>query len=707
VGNLVLLHPWLLLGLLGASLPIIIHLIGKRRAPVVRFAAFDFLVAVNKRLARRERLRQLLLLLMRVAAVIALVLAASRPMPARPATVGDATRRLVMVIDASASMGYVHEGTTLLERAKKQARDLLTHLTPADAVSLVIAGTEVRAAFQNPTVDHQAVRAAIDAVGQPAGVADIGTAIDTGLAQLGATGGGAQLVILSDLAENSFEHLRPTALDPAPEVRLIDPAEREQQVALGNVGIESLRIVSGQDAATERRFELIVRNWGSAPVAKRALELVIGDDVVVRAYVDLPPRGVEEKVLTHNFEGPGVFDGQVRLVAEPADGFPTDDAMRFVTQIVPGIRVLAVNGDPRTTPYEDELFFLERALEAVPKGEPPIALRIVTLEELPDTELEGFNVVVLANVGELPPAELTRLRELLKAGGGLLFTLGDRVRFEEANELFGDLLPFPLRDLHRAADADAGTPPIGIGDLDWDHPVLAGLGQPLEQSLRPSRTARYFNLGVGAGLKTRPVLRFDNGAPALIERRGDDQRVMLLTTSVDVDFTDLPLRSGFPALLQRTVRYLARAVEIPGAEGVRTGGAVEIAVPTGVKGVALTSPSGARRVVTVEEGVPRVRFDQLTEIGQHKIELQRGNDWAAEPRLDVMVNPSLEESDFMPVSAERISEALGGETRKSAISVVVGTGEEGDPFAARGFATYLLVVLGLLFVGESLLASRG
>ncbi len=59
------------------------------------------------------------------------------------------------------------------------------------------------------------------------------------------------------------------------------------------------------------------------------------------------------------------------------------------------------------------------------------------------------------------------------------------------------------------------------------------------------------------------------------------------------------------------------------------------------------------------------------------------------------------------MSAERISEALGGESRKHAVSVVVGAGETGDPFAARGFGTYLLVILGLFFVGESLLASRG
>ncbi|MBI3179901.1 MAG: BatA domain-containing protein, partial [Deltaproteobacteria bacterium] len=85
VGSWTWLHPWLLAGLAGAALPVIIHLIGRRRAPTLRFAAFDFLVEVNKRLARRERLRQILLLITRTLAVAAIAFAVARPLPVRPA----------------------------------------------------------------------------------------------------------------------------------------------------------------------------------------------------------------------------------------------------------------------------------------------------------------------------------------------------------------------------------------------------------------------------------------------------------------------------------------------------------------------------------------------------------------------------------------------------------------------------------------------
>lgn len=712
MGSFVFMHPWLLAGLAAASLPILIHLIGRRRAPTVRFAAFDFLLAVNKRLARRERLRQFLLLLLRTLAIAALVAAISRPMPKRDqAGATDSNRRLVLVIDASASMGYRRDGTTLLDQAKSHAREAISHLQPGDSVALVIADAEVRTPFQSPTIDHDAARAAIAAIDEPNGVADLGAAIDNGLAQLGDDGAGAVLVVISDLSQNSFEGLRPSTLEPPPEVRLLDAASpllrEDEPLSLGNVAIESVRIEHSREVASERQFKVMIRNYGNHSVTGRVIELVIGGTVTHRGFLEVPARGTEEKILTHNFDGPGVFRGTVRLVADDDDGYPIDDAVSFVTEVMPGVRVLAVNGDPRMTPYEDELFFLERALQAVPRGDPPIDLRIVALSELADVDFAGFDVVLLANVGSLTDAVLSKLRSFVDDGGGLLFTVGHNVDFEAMNAQVGSLLPHPLRDLHREADVNAGTPPIGIGGMDWDHAILAGLGMEVGQSLRASRTSSYFNLGVGSGIKSRAVLRFENGAPALIERRSGPGRVMMLTTSIDIAYSDIALRSAFPPLIQRTVRYLADAVASAAPGQARAGGTVEIALPTGARGIALISPLGVRREVKVAEGSGRrAVFRDIQGLGFHTAEVLR-DAWSAEARLDIAVNPFLEESDFMPVSAERVSEALGGDRDDSDFSVLVGAGAQTDPFEARGYGSYLLIALCLFFVGESLLASRG
>ena len=710
MGSLNLLHPWLLTGLAGASLPVLIHLIGRKRAPNVYFAAFDFLMAVNKRLARRERLRQLLLLLLRTAAVVALAMAAARPMPLQHAAAATANRRVALVVDTSGSMAYKRDGSTLLDRAKKQGREVLSHLQPGDGITLVVAGAEVRAHASVPTLNHSEVRTALDAIEAPEGVADLGGAIDKALSQMGSDGSGVSLVVLSDLSQNSFDHLRPTAMDPPPEIHLVDAAERRTPTPLGNLAVERVTVERSADSAAERQFKVVVRNHGGEAVTARPVELRIGGTVTQRGYIDVPARSSAEKTLTHTFDTPGVFPAEVRLAASDADGYDRDDAMQVVVDVARGVRVLAVNGEPRTTPYEDELFFVERALAAVPKGDPPITLSIVEPGQLSDggTDLTGFDAVILANVEALPDPQIAKLKEFAQNGGGILFTMGPQVHFERANAAFGDLLPHPLRDLHLAADPAAGTPALGIGDFDWDHPILQGLGMNAEESLRASRTARYFSLDVGAGVKARTLLRFENGAPALVEeRRGTSGRVMLLTTSVDLDFSDLPLRTAFVALLQRTVRYLARAVDATASVGVRVGGAAEVPVPTGALGLALVSPSGERLEQVLKAGTGgRARFVDLDETGFYQAQVLHKT-WEREPRLDVAVSAALEESDFMPVRAEHVSEALGGSQKGKAVSVTVGTSQQGDPFAIRGFASYLLLGLCLLFVSESLLAARG
>ena len=100
------LAPLMLIGLAGAAVPVIIHLIGRRRAPVRKFAAMDFLLGTKRRVARPLRLREFLLLALRVRACPALPLVIAKPFVSC-ARSGPAVARgpqaVVLVIDSTAS----------------------------------------------------------------------------------------------------------------------------------------------------------------------------------------------------------------------------------------------------------------------------------------------------------------------------------------------------------------------------------------------------------------------------------------------------------------------------------------------------------------------------------------------------------------------------------------------------------------------------
>ncbi|MEK7704034.1 MAG: BatA and WFA domain-containing protein [Myxococcota bacterium] len=704
-------HPWLLVGLAGAALPMIIHLIGRRRAPVIAFGAFDFLVAANRRLARRERLRQILLLIARTLAIVVLVLALARPRSADPAVAADAQRRLALIVDASGSMAYERHGTSLLDAAKGKARDLLTHLQPGDAATLIVAGAEVRQALTAPTADLDGVRRALDDITTPAGVADMGAAIAAAIGQLGADPAGAVLVIVTDASRNSFAHLVPSSTEHLPRIEIADAAGRDELSALANAAVTHVVLEPTRTVASEHTFRIEVHNYGAEPLARVPLQLSVDGQVTQRLLVDVGATTSTTRTLTTSFAAPGVYRCAVTL-ADPG-GYHVDDVAYFLAYVEGGVRLLLVDGDPSATPYDDELFFAHRALEVLPLGAPPIQMRTVTPSPQRDANLEALlpesDAVLLANVGDLADRDVQALRRFVARGGGILWTLGDKVAFERANERFGDLLPYALRDLHRAADPAAGTPALGIGEMDSSHPIFAGLGTAAEESLHASRTERYFNLDVGSGLKVRTLLRFDNGAPALVERAtADDGRSLALLTSIDVDMSDLALRSAFPPLLQRAVRYLAGAVEDRPSTDVRVGATLELPLPTGASEVRLVTPTGvAVAPSAMLDGHRRARFDALPTAGFYDVQLLRPKGWQTVPSLTAAIDPSLEESDFAPFPQGELADALGAERTAAVAARWFSPLGEHDPLATRGWASVLLAVLALLFIGESLLALRG
>ncbi|MBN1962707.1 MAG: BatA domain-containing protein [Deltaproteobacteria bacterium] len=709
MGGFTLLHPWLLLGIAAVSLPVIIHLIGRRRAPVVFFAAIEFLAAVNKRLARREKIRQILLLILRALAILALVFGVTRPVKQLSMISGNSKRNVALVIDTSASMAYQKDGLSLLENAKKLAGAMLSHLQPGDKATIITAGKEVRSLLSTPTSDITMSQSLLNHIEQTEGSADLGMAMDLALSQFADSQSKVTLVVVSDLAKNSFNSLRPTALTTLPEVRLIDAAKRKTLIALDNCAIENVSVESSPNSVNERRFSVSIRNYGANAVSGRGIELIINGEVKLRGYVDVAANSMATKLFTYQFAKSGVYDVTLRLLSDVNDGYQVDDLFFLGIEIVAGVKVLAVNGAPSVTPYNDEFFFFERALASVPKGDPFIDLQIVNVAFLNSgaSDLSKYDVVVLANVGTLPEQIVAKLVSFIMAGGGLFFTLGDNIQFERANKLFGNLLPHPLRDLHLADDPAARTPPLGIASIDWDHPILRSLETTAEDSLRSSRTSRYFNLDVGADRNTRIILQFDNGAPALVEAQPKGKgRVMMLTTSIDRDMSDLVLRPIFPALIQRTMRYLAKSIEQTGRLALRQGETAKISMPTGFNTLALITPSKERRIFT-SSPQHNITINGLNEVGYYRAEIIHANKYLREPRLDIGVCATLAESDFTPVQTAKVAAALGKNSSGDNFAISVGISDIDNPFEVRGISSLFLLAVCLIFISESLLASRG
>src|SRR5215469_15612265 len=131
----------MLAGLLGAALPVVIHLLNRRRDPVVDWGAMQFL-DLGRRARQRLRLTELLLMLARSGLLAAVALALARPYLAASAPSalaaggGGPARDVVLVVDGSAGMGRASGGTTPRTRALGWARRFVAGLAPGESVAV-------------------------------------------------------------------------------------------------------------------------------------------------------------------------------------------------------------------------------------------------------------------------------------------------------------------------------------------------------------------------------------------------------------------------------------------------------------------------------------------------------------------------------------------------------------------------------------------
>src|SRR5437764_116832 len=134
------LAPLMLVGVAALAVPIAIHLIGRRRARVVKFAALDFLLATKRRTARKFRLRERLLLALRAIACAAVAIALAKPYTSCSRKGPQVTRgpqAVVIVVDDSFASGVVIDGRPWIKTASDEARRILTQLGPEAEVAIV------------------------------------------------------------------------------------------------------------------------------------------------------------------------------------------------------------------------------------------------------------------------------------------------------------------------------------------------------------------------------------------------------------------------------------------------------------------------------------------------------------------------------------------------------------------------------------------
>jgi len=508
--------------------PIVLHLIMRRKSRHFEFPAMRFIQRRHEVNQRRLQLRHLLLLLLRAAAIALLAVALARPsIRLHGALSQEAPVAAALVFDTAPRMDYRQENQTRLEAAAEFGAWLLTQLPPESQIAV----QDTRggpAVFQ---VDRGTARERIERLQSVAHSQPLPPVIEEALRLLaGSELPRRELYVFSDLTQAAWPaeataRLRDRLAElPDVAVYLVDVGvPRPTNYALSAVQLSgqiladrsSLQLhseLSHLGGSGERTVELYMLDKDRQP-QKRSAQAVRLDQEESQP-VDFRVGGLEQ----------GTHQGLVRILGQ--DGLAADDVRYFTVEVKPAWEVL-IAAPP---PARRSALFLNAALapETFRKqGRARFVCQIVNLEELPRQDLDKYAAVWLLDPKPLPADLWRKLADYAAEGHGVAVFLG---RNAEPIDAFNEPLAQAvlagklLRQVERPQE-------VHLAPADFAHPVLTLLVRhagSIPWDLFP--VFRYWQIEKGEGAVV--VVPLSDGQPALLERVVGSGRALTMTTPI-------------------------------------------------------------------------------------------------------------------------------------------------------------------------------
>ena len=522
-------------------MPIVLHLIKREHARKIEFPSLMFLRRISKKTIRYQKLRHLLLLLLRVLAFLLIVLTFMRPYREKAqaaAGVGRVRSAHIILLDHSLSMGYQDRWS----RARKAAADIVKSAGSGDKFAVLQFSDRTLARTQLTADSSEALRQ-IESLELSDQATRYGQALRA--AEKFALEAGTEkriIHLVSDFQKNGWmAEDQDYRLGAGIELNPVDVGSEE----FSNLRIRDVRVLEPeQETAGMAGINASVTNFGGLDRKNARVSLLLDGRMAGEKRIDIAAgasQGVE-------FQLPGLSSGLHRVILEVEDSYLARDNRFYLTVEARGkTPVMVVEGRSpggRRSPS----FFLSRALNIEELS--PYKVNIVSPQSL---AISG-GLLIWNDAPGGTAAVQKKVQDYVKGGGGLAVILGESARPDDFNRSFGSWLPVKM-------EAPAGFPLrrpaenyVLMTDVRADHPIFRPFSQPHSGSFSSARFYKHARISAGPGIEV--PARFDNGDPALVTMHSGKGRVLIFASSADDSLNDLPLKAVYAPFWQQVLHYL-------------------------------------------------------------------------------------------------------------------------------------------------------
>ncbi|MCO6438392.1 MAG: VWA domain-containing protein [Phycisphaerae bacterium] len=594
------IHPGIAAAAFAAgALPVLIHFLSRRRFHRVPWAAMRFLRAAYQRSARRLRIENWLLLLLRVAAVLLVGAAVARPFVPAGEVVPERFRRMhrVLILDDSLSMQAVtSSGRTRLELALAFAEEFVDSLPSADGVSLITVSAPARAIIEDASRDRRVVRQVLDTLEPTQRADDLPGALNLArklLSESDYPSGNRAVYLISDFSGPAWaaskDHARTPASGAGLSSRVLDEVgelaeslsgrlpglifvpvgETEENVAITDIHLESPFTAVGLPA----RLVVRVSNLRERNAEDVALQIRRDEEILRRESLPrIESGGATDVVVGLELPSAGIHVLEASLVNAGEDALVLDNSRRLSVEVRERIPILLVEGQPGRASTTGPAYFLQRALapQVSPvsvrtglgdrdKGSfrPVFEVSTISAPELGAEALAEYAAVMLCDVARIPDATWSALTRYVLEGGALALFAGDGVDVPSFNHAVGALLPGRMVPARVISDGESETANDGVTLIvpPRIHPIIVEFAGFPDSGLFQAHVRKYIPLE-DVPADDEIVLTLVTGEPLLVVGQRGLGRVMYFGTSADMAWTNLPAYGDFVSLMLSATSFL-------------------------------------------------------------------------------------------------------------------------------------------------------
>lgn len=502
-----------------AAIPLLIHLLTRRRQRSIPWAAMRLLRDVIEAESKRVRFEQLLLLLLRVAVLCVLALALARPYLRDPQASTDGNsapvaRLWIVAVDVSYSMGYRDGDKSRIQLAREAAAEVIQAGRQGDAYALIEIGAPARARIRQPTFDQAlALREVrqlplLDTNSDVFGAFTLASDIVAEAQRDERLPSEVHSVFISDAGKDAWEPVlqadqreQVVQLSEASNLRIINlAAEKPQNTAITALLPSTFRTLTGQPLTLAARVE----NFSALDVRQLPVQLKVAGKALESKYVDIPANSAANLSFSYT---PNSLGMHVLEASLGKDNLAADNHRSVVISVEDQHRILFVERTDGSTR------FLQLALAPEFGGAKQSPFQTTSKIELLSLRLDDWDAIVVDDLATIDGLLLERLTQYVRAGGCVILNFGEHANASSwnAGPVAAQLLGFQLE---QPSSRNLWT----IDPLEYRSPIAAVFSGYPESGLLTTPIFRYWRIVPRAEELVRD-LAVQSGDPLIVRHR--------------------------------------------------------------------------------------------------------------------------------------------------------------------------------------------